>query len=69
MSIADPPLRSFLGTMSFTASLFLSYVPVNLLYRRFGGSGSFLRWAGDVLNREAGHKKGARSGIPDDPTR
>lgn len=57
MSISDPSLRSFLGTMSFAASALLSYWPVNLLYRRLGNSGSFVRWAFDIFDQVAGRKR------------
>jgi hypothetical protein len=54
LSLTDQSMRSGLGILGLCVMLLLAYVPVNAVHRYLGGSGSFLRWALDVLHQAIG---------------
>jgi hypothetical protein len=50
LSISDFTARSGLAIASLVLSGGIAYLLVNAMYRAFGGSGSFARWAFNVLD-------------------
>ncbi len=51
MSLESESSRSGLGIFTLIACQAVAYFVVNILYRCFGGKGSFLRWSLDELER------------------
>ena len=56
LSLSEPALRQGVGTLGLALALLLAYFPVNMVHHRLGGSGPFVRWVFDVLNRAIGRR-------------